>query len=140
MFIFIFIANNLHFCYSYSQNLYNKKVFKMERQFIKVKLGHFSIEETTASSLIMRLQAFQKQYGQDVKLIPIGGYSGFDDYEVFIERFQTDEEYEAFLAAHLAEQKKKETIKIGNISKRIAKGQSISEEDKMLLAKYNIKF
>jgi len=118
----------------------------MERQVIRTNVGHFSIEEETGSSMIERIQKLQEKHGCDVKLVPVGGYSGYDDYDIYTERLQTDEEYEASCKAEklaldkkeAAKAKQKNSRKANKILDKVIKGQSISQEEKDFLQRLQI--
>lgn len=104
----------------------------MKKQIIEENIGHFPIESSTIDELITKLQNFKNTYqpGENLKLVPEGGYDGYNDYQVVCERLETDEEYQKRIDKERKELIKKNQKKMESLLKRNDLSQS--EKDQLI--------
>lgn len=104
----------------------------MTKQIIEENIGQITICECTIDELMAELQNFKNrcQPGQNIKLVPDGGYEGYYDYQVMCERLETDEEYQMRIDNERKELFKKNQKKMESLLKK--KDLSQSEKDQLI--------
>lgn len=101
----------------------------MKKIMVEEIVGEVLIEEYSVNELLEKLSSFKERFGENVKLVPEGGYSGFYEFKVVMIREQTTEEHTEWLKKNEKAHKASVNKRIKSLVDKKLKGKALTEEE-----------
>lgn len=113
----------------------------IERKTVRKVIRHGDVTEFEGrvSSIIEKMQALISEHGEDVFIeLSDDTYSGYYSFDVYVERPQTDEEYNLMVTEIELAQKKSDTAEAKRIVGKKLSGKNITKKEVAFLNKLGI--
>lgn len=113
----------------------------IERKTVRKVIRHGDVTEFegSVSSIIEKMQALKDEHGEDVFIeLSDDSYSGYYSFDVYVERPQTDDEYNLMVAEIELAQKESDTAEAKRIIGKKLSGKNITKKEIAFLSKLGI--